>query len=1185
MEVKWTPDQKRAIDLPSGEGNILVSAAAGSGKTAVLVERICEKIRLEKRSIDSFLIVTFTTAAASGMKEKIEQRFAEALETVQTPEEHRFWMRQLSLLATADITTIDAFCLNTVKNNFQSIGVDPGFTIMDGAEYELLRRKVAEELFDKLYDEKDASFLDLVEKYADFRSDERLIRLLFNIYDFISEFAEPLGWLDEKASWYTEDMTKSPWVRLCIDGLVKAAARDALNESERLLNEILYTATGLDENFWEAKNAAEAAREDYGRITDSLELIRGAMLELINIDSIEELCGWNRRYSCGSSLLAENMPARITNSLREIDGFEGFMKRTKNLKADTESALSVMAITRPEEFCAPEKAARLAKTAAEIAELVRKFDGELSKAVHKKSAYTFLDIEHMTYKLFRDNEDIRRNYADKYSEILIDEYQDTNGLQDAIFEKISHGNIFMVGDLKQSIYRFRGGDPYIFKEKSRLYDKGEGGKKVTLARNFRSRGEVIDSINDVFDVIMSERVGDVDYSGGERLVCGAGGGGEGFYRSEMHVIAKRKETGDDEELETAEAEYVAARIKELHGREIFDSKINACRPLKYSDFTILFRARSSARVYGAVFEKHNIPFYAEINDYFKNSEVKAVTALLDTIDNVRRDVPLVTSLRSAIFNFTDSELAYIKIHFGKDGTCFYDALKSCAEGGGHLSGRCKNAVSSIERWREYTKRKSAANLIWSIYEESGFYDAASAAGGETAQINLRLLYERAKQYENSGFKGLFSFTRYLENLRGRRDDMAGARVMRHDVVSLMTVHKSKGLEFPIVFVVGLGKRSLRKSSGDGRAVLHKELGMGLAYPETEHGFYGITPFKMLVSEQNGREDMSENMRLLYVALTRARCKLIATAAYNMLDDEELSFRLKNWKAAAERGKMKESAVMSAQTYGDWIIPAALRSVNWDVTSLFAEPAGEAPEEDEEAAMRVTDSDELYASVCRLLDYKYPYPESTVLPSRTTATEMKEMRREKERYPAAVVSAPAFLSGAEDAAKRGTAYHNFAAYIDLGVLRRELSEKSIAAELKRLTDEGYVDARFADGEMVKKLLELFKSREGRRILNAKKVYREKNFQMLMSADEYTGVKGSGENMILQGVIDCFFTEDGKTAVLMDYKTDKIKNGDVSEAVENYTLQLKLYSEAIERVAGLKVTERYLYLFDINKAVKI
>ena len=1187
MGVAWTPEQKQAIDQPSGMGNILVSAAAGSGKTAVLVERIFEKVSKNKIDIDKFLVVTFTTAAASGMKAKIEERFRDEL-TRAAVDEKEFWSRQLRLVDMAEITTIDAFCVNILRNNFQYIGIDPNFVIMDTLEYKLMRENVINDLFDKLYEEQDEGFLMLVEQYATFRSDDKLVKLIFNIHDFISCFAEPLEWLREKTEMYTEDMENSPWIPLCINGYVHPVAENVILKAKTLLNGITYTVTGLDSDYFNGSNTIAVAQSSYKPIASALEKVCTAMNELLAVTDFEGMCEWNRKYINKSELFKEGLPARITKAYKEIEGFEYYAKETKELAKEIESDLSLLEFTSIEEFANPEQLPVIKRTAAELCRITEMLDNEMTKIKHKRNAYTFSDIEHMTYNLFKSNPDINRSYTDKYYEILIDEYQDTNGLQDAVFESISKQNIFMVGDLKQSIYLFRGGDPYIFKSKSIAYADGKG-TRIDLAKNFRSRSEIIDSVNSVFDAVMSDRAGDVDYSGSERLIAGKTDERKDFYRSEMHILKRYRDSEVEADNEHIEAEYIAKKILELKGKPFFDSKKGVTRGLTYSDFTILLRATSSsASVYSDVFEKYNIPLLVELNDYFENTEIKAMTALISVIDNPRQDVPLITALRSALFNFTDSELAHIKINFGGDKRYFYDKISDCAKADDYLSKRCKKVIDSVNRWRRYIKQKSVASLIWTVYEETGFYDCAAAVGGEAAQANLRLLYERAKRYENSGFKGLFSFTKYIENLKERSNDMTGARALRHDTVGLMTIHKSKGLEFPVVFLGGMGKDILAASARDDRRIaLHKDFGLGLMYPDTENEFYHNTVYKTVVDFQNRREELSEKMRVLYVAMTRAQYKLIALGTYTFKDTEAEVEQMEKWNNAVKNGKMDLTNVTSSRRYGDWVIPAAMHSKDWDLisTEIKNEQEAEAEQTADEKAREI-DEPALRDAVYKILDYKYPYAQSTVIPSRTTATEMKEIRNPRQPF-INNVSKPAFMTDAVEAAKKGTAYHNAVAYIDFEVLKTDLSPETVGKELERLSADGYIDEKYIDGKLIQKLLAFFNGEQGTRLLNAKKVYREKSFQVLMDSCEYdTSIPpDKSEKMILQGVIDCFFEENDGNIVLLDYKTDKIINGDTKPAEANYTLQLELYSKAIREVAGLEVNEKYLYLFDIDKAVRI
>lgn len=1165
MEVKWTPEQQKAINMPSGQGNILVSAAAGSGKTAVLVERIFQKIKNEKVDIDKFLVVTFTNAAADGMKEKIEQRFRK--EIADAPhEEKTFWQKQLRLVDMADINTMDAYCLNILKNNFQNIGIDPNFFILDDAEYRLLREETAENMFERLYDEQNGDFLSLIDKYASFKDDSRLTAILFKIHSFISNFAEPMEWLKEKSEMYMEDMSQSPFVSYLINDYLRPETEKLHAAAVRI------------------KKSISATDERYKPLADSIEIICTALTELNSADSLNDICEWNIKYDEKEKIFKAPLPAKITAKLREIDGFEECLNQIRTLIKKITEALTIVNVKTAEEFTKPEQISVLIETAGQLYRLTKMFDDGLMSVKHKRNAYTFLDIEHMTYELFKSNSDIRRSYTNKYYEILIDEYQDTNGLQDAIFASISHDNIFMVGDLKQSIYRFRGGDPYIFKDKSKKYKDGNG-TRIDLAKNFRSRADVIDSVNSVFDSVMSDAVGDVDYSGDERLKQGVEGEKKDFYRSELHIIKKMGDLEQTENDEIIEAEYVAKQILRLKGQLFADSKKNISRPLQFSDFTILVREkRKSAPAYEAVFEKYNIPLVAEVSDYFENVEIKAMTALISVIDNVRQDIPLITALRSALFNFTDSDLAYIKINCGKDKDCFYESIEECAETDNKLSAKCRRTVGMIKRWRAYTREKSVAKLIRIIYEETGFYDFAAVAGGETAQSNLLMLYERAKSYENSGAKGLFSFVKYIDNLKERSKDIAGAKAIRNDTVTLMTIHKSKGLEFPIVFLSGMGRNSLRaRADRESRVLLHKDWGIGLMYPDAENGFYQDTVYKKLIEYCGRSEEVSEKMRVLYVAMTRAQYKLIATAVCEFKDDDDFKRKTELW-SGTELDNIRSDSVAAANEYVSWIVPAAMKSKDWDV--IFEEPDEEETAEEEiEENIEITDKAALKEAVYKILDYEYPYSASGDVPSRTTATEMKAMNNAHKRY-ASIVSKPMFMTERKSAAKRGTAYHNAAAFINLDKLKNGVSAEVIGDEIERMCRSGYVNENYIDETAAEKLLKLFTNDIGKRMIKAEKIYREKNFQVLMDSSDYkTSIpKNKSEKMILQGVIDCFFIEDGE-AVLIDYKTDKIRNGDTSAVKENYTMQLDLYTKAIQDITGLRVKERYLYLFDIDKEIQV
>lgn len=1163
MSEQWTQEQKKTIDMPCGCGNILVSAAAGSGKTAVLVERLFDKISKNKMDVDSFLVVTFTNAAASEMKSKIENRLLKELENSHNYDDELFWTKQIKLIGTAQISTIDSFCINTMRNNFQYAGIDPNFIIMDNMEYMLLCDNVIDELFDDLYESGEEWFLWIVDRYADFRSDDRFVRLIKYIYNFIGAFAEPFSWLRLQTENYRTDMENSHLVKLCIEAYIKPLANDM--------------AAALDNTIAQLKEKCDDYEQKYAMISESIINMKTAMDKLKNISGLDELFDWNKEYKHCENLLAEAFPKRLSSKQRKDEIINEFVDKVKKLNGEAVRISGLMPYTSTDELRQSLKSDELAKIAESLFKIISEFDKRLMNEKHKRNSYTFSDIERMTYNLFRDNPDIKENYRKKYNEIMIDEYQDTNGLQDAIFSSISNNNIFMVGDLKQSIYRFRGGDPYIFKAKSQAYNAESAGVKIELSKNFRSRGEIIDSVNDIFDNIMSDKIGDVEYKEKERLECGVNDDEDSRYYSEFYVLGIKEAENEETDVEFEEALYTAKLIKNMCGTIFYDFKLGRKRPLQYGDFTVLLReVKNSAQIYSEAFEKLGVPLLAEVNDYFENHEIKVMMSLISVIDNAKQDIPLFTVLRSLIFGFSDTDIARVVINSSDSHGSLYESIEKYAKNRTKLGEKCDRAVKCIKRWREYLKYKSVASLIWTIYEETGFHDKAAAVGGETARENLRLLYRRAKKYENSGFRGLFSFTRYMENLKEKGEDINGAGAIRNDAVSLMTIHKSKGLEFPVVILGGLGKKSLRKQIGiERRVLLHKDYGIGLMYPDMENERYLPTVFNMFIEDKINAEELSEKMRLLYVAMTRPKYKLIATAAYKIETDDGL-------EKMQDKLRSRKVEIKNAQRYADWILPSALCSEFWKVEFENLEKMD--TEEEVVQEVKLSEGGEnLRSMVEYILDYKYPYLDSTVIPSRTTPTQLKALNMPKT-YDYSSIRRPNFALKGKDPARRGTAYHNLAAYIDLGAVTQNLSYDTVNVELDRLVAEGRIEKEYADEDMVISMLKYLQSRLGKRMLNAKKIYREKSFQLMVDSSLYkpTSLK---EDMILQGIIDCFFVEDDSEAVLVDYKTDKIVDGNTQNVRESYTQQLELYAMAIEKALGIKVKEKYLYLFDIGEALKI
>ncbi|MCC8169997.1 MAG: helicase-exonuclease AddAB subunit AddA, partial [Oscillospiraceae bacterium] len=1190
----WTSAQESAINAPIGQGNILVSAAAGSGKTAVLVEIIITKVLRGETNVDNLLVVTFTDAAAAEMKEKIISRMQSALDEMQNAGQKTRIQNQLRLCGGADITTIDAFCLRAVKNNFHLLGVDPNFFIADPAESELMMDEVIESLFNRLYVENDERFLRLVDMYSSNRNDKSLKGLIFEIYRSILSFAEPLEWLDEKAEMYVEDMAHSEWAqKYVIEQGCNRLGTEYKRRFKKLAERMAYIAEG-EQGTGSAAEDDEQMKEYWGTLWSGVWLCINVASELETVSSWEEAYDYYEKYFKKRNGIDSLIPSRMPKiKLADDDVWKAMCTKRNELKKSFKKDCGEYVTQSAEDFNAEIHSTELSRTVRDIVWLVKEFDGEYMRKKESRNIKEFHDIEHLAYRLFRESENVRGEYRDKYDEILIDEYQDTNGLQDAIFEKISKGgkNIFMVGDLKQSIYRFRGGDPTIFKKKSKSYVSGSSsGQCIVLSQNFRSRQEVLKSVNDLFGSIMSDAVGDVVYEGDELITredereCYPPGIEDNT--SEMHLISYSPEDAGRADLpdtdgslsDRIEAAYIADKIRELlDGKyRIYDKDLGRYREARCKDITILAKSvRYSSETYINALSSRGIPAFVELEDYFERREIRLMLTLISLINNHLQDIELVSVMRSPIGGFSDNELARIRLHNERT-EYFYNAVCSYAKDGDDevLRAKCEGFVSDLTRWRGYVKQKSVANLIWTIYSETGFYDFMGAIeGGEEAQANLKLLYERAKKYEQSGFKGLFNFLRYIEKLKNRTEDLSGAKMIgeNHDVVRIMTIHKSKGLEFPIVFLAGMGKRLRGKPNSESRVLLHKDLGFGMQYADAENSYYKDTLMKTIVNKANRSEELSEVMRLLYVALTRSKEKLIVTAVKKYLSEDKLTEDLDRWRNMPDlNGVIGTEDVSSASTYIDWLCPAAIGAENWEfILKDISESVRTFDICEEEEEENIVPSDELEEAVGRILDFSYKYPKSGAVPAKTSVSALKQMRdfdddaenieaRPNEYDFSMMAKKPKFMCEEVPGNEIGTAHHQLMAYINMdGLKNAENRIEFIQSEIERIISEGQIDPDAVTEKMAEHCAAFFESELAERMMNAKKIYREPPFQIEIPARLYDNTLDSrydDEKMILQGIIDCLFEEDDGI-VLIDYKTDRVNS--VEEIIEKYRLQLDLY----------------------------
>lgn len=1238
---KWTEAQAKAIYEPSGEGNILVSAAAGSGKTAVLVERIGEMVtRCENPiSIDNLLVVTFTEAAAAEMKERIINRIGEARREASErgdSDRARRLMEQIHLTSSADINTIDAFCLGVVKNNFHILGIDPNFSIMDKSESDMLTDDTLTELFDSLYSSGDAAererFARLVRVYSSNRDDEGLKNIIRKIYVFTQSFAEPDKWLREKADMYGDDMTESRWAKEIMltekkNHIVKRNRTVWRSMMQRMIKRV---ETKYGQTFdLDNPSRIKEAEEYWGKLWLNVCKCAEAANALEKAESWNELYGFYKTYIEKKSYLGtaiNKLPAKIEAPEAAWRMYYGRYDDMRNFFREECMKLPVM---EKDEFNKYVHSTEIKRDIDDIVWLTELFARRFEEKKTKRNAKTFSDIERLAYRLFLENENIRGEYAAKYEEVLIDEYQDTNGLQDAIFTLISRDNknMFYVGDLKQSIYRFRGGDPTIFKKKSRrTARKNLDGTRVILSQNFRSRMQVIESINAVFKNVMSDDVGDVDYdknealsrdeerepyADGENLMSAANA--EHGYESELYrVCVTDGGDGDAMSAVKAEAMFIADKIREIvDGRYKVYDKDGKYRDIEYRDIVILMRSvKSDGDIMRDALGSRGINAFVQKEEYFERREINLMLSLVSVINNHRQDIPLIAVMRSPIGGFTETELAMIKVH-SQSGDFYgavraYSAGENASEGEMRLERKCCRFISDLDRWRGYVKRKSIASLIWTLYEETHIYDFMGALeGGEEAQANLKLLYERAKRYEMSGFRGIFNFIRYIERMEQRREDISGAKLINenHNVVRIMTIHKSKGLEFPVVFLARTTKKFAFTHSGEeNRITLHKDLGIGLDYYNYEDMYHKKLIFSEYIKDANKREYLSEEMRLLYVAMTRAKEKLIVTAAHRYKDSDEVAESRAMLRAKYSDGSVPARDAENARSYADWIIPAVTADGNcWKSTDVeidaeyFAVTCETAEEE-----FTVKGPEEIRAKVYEILDYNYMYPKSGAIPAKTSVTAIKNMEDAeniRDEEPVYMASKPAFMRGENLGARIGTAHHQVMAYINLDKMREIDADDYadfVAEEAARIAAEGQIEREIAeDSETMAQICEnicgFFRSDMGSAVLKSEKVWREKPFEIEIPATDYDAslsAEYAAESVVVQGIIDLFFEDEDGDLVLVDYKTDRCKTAEEQQAVaKRYAGQLGFYERAMEKILKRKIKNKYLYLFSAQSVVKL
>lgn len=1208
MAVTWTREQQMVIDLR--ERNLLVSAAAGSGKTAVLVERIITRLTKDPSPIDvdQLLVVTYTEAAAAEMKERIGAALEKAL--LEQPGNAHL-KKQAALLHTAKIMTIHSFCLSVIREYFHTIDLDPGFRIVEEGELKLLKQDVLEQLLEAKYEEAEEDFLQFVESFATGRDDVKLEELILMLYEYAGSDPDPEKWLEACAKVYQEGLSS-----------------DALF-MKKLMIYLKNCLTDLEQNLEYAKEICceSDGPEAYLQTIEKDELL---LEEILNAENYEEL---HRAFTH-----LDKWPRLASNKDKSVD--EEKIALVKQLRDDWKATISELkknyfaqSIPEMEEdmrICLP--------VMNMLIRLVKEFGRLLAEKKEERNVIDFHDMEQFALKILTRKEngqfvpsEAAKDYQNQFEEIMIDEYQDSNLLQETILSSVSRmslgvNNLFMVGDVKQSIYRFRLSRPELFMEKFDRYVPvgeeeealGETCQRIDLHKNFRSRAEVLNATNAIFRQIMTKKLGQIVYDKDAALYVGAEYPPQEGNQAEILVIdTEREEEKESASLKTEEARdleirAIAGRIHSLmEEQKVLDKKTGTLRPLKYGDIVILARSlRGYADSIPKIMGEEGIPVYAQSREgYFETLEIGWILDYLRVLDNYRQDVPLAAVLKSPFGKCTNEELAQIKsawpeVPFSEAvlrtaGIWWQEVCKPDAEISEVAREKIQGIFQKLEDYRRQISYLSIHELLWKIMKETGYRDYVSAMpGGEQRAANLDMLLMKAKAFESTSYKGLFHFVRYMEQLKKYEMDLGEAGIFdeQMEAVRLMSIHKSKGLEFPVVIVAGMGKK-FNTQDLRGSVVMHPDLGLGIDAIDLEHRTRSQTLLKSAIKCENKLENLGEELRVLYVALTRAKEKLILAGTYAKAEK-----KLEVWNNAPQKDTLSFSELSSASCYFDWVLPAAVHEMRAPLDLRLMKVEDIVEEEilreeadllDKRLFLKTVEEEQGDAEFAERLkeQFSYRYPErSEQVKLKYSVSELKkraaflEEREElgeelvKEEVPTPYV--PAFIEETSTplGAARGSVYHKVMELLDF---TQEYDEIRLKEQMDAWVREGYLTEEMRGSVKQTDILCFLKSSLGQRMMAAAvngRLYKEQPFVLGVDAEEIYPDSEMQNTVLIQGIIDVFFEEDGEY-VILDYKTDKVRQ--IEELVVKYQEQLHLYGKAVEQISQKKVKERIIYSFTLKE----
>ena len=1214
-EVKWTNEQLQAIQEKNS--NILVAAAAGSGKTAVLVERIIHKIIDEQMDIDKILVVTFTNAAASEMRERILEAIYKKLE--ENPENVHL-QRQIILLNKASICTIHSFCLDVIHNHFYEIDLPSNFKIADTAEIDLLKQEVLDDLFEQKYTENDKNFIELLENYTNYRGDEALQELVLKIYKFIQSSPFPIKWLQEKLELLKiedKDISQTIWGKLIIQT--------------------------VDDDIQESIMQLEVTKSKMALYPEMTKFYQTISEDIINLQDLQKYNSWDELYIKLLNFNFSKWPVdkKVINDLKE-DSKEIRDKVKKHIKEKTAKLLS----------CSQEQAVKDLKIITPILEklsnLITEFTKNFAEKKKEKNCIDFNDIEHFALKILLDENnnptEVAKKYKEKFEEIAIDEYQDSNLVQEAILTSISKGNnIFMVGDVKQSIYKFRQARPELFLQKYDEYKNKEektqeDNLKIQLFRNFRSRQNILNITNLVFETIMSKELGDINYNENEYLNYGANYPEPEEIKNyagiaELDIIDLKEDESitafegeeDEEEQERVEddvleAKFVANKIQELLNSNymVFDKK-QGYRKIRPKDIVILLRATSNlSPIYEKELSDLELPVFSDTSGtYLDTVEIQTILSVLKIIDNPLQDIPLVVVLRSSICNFTDNDLITIRL---TDRNCnFYEALiKTRLICDGDLKNKIESFLEKLEKWKSISQYMPLDEFIWQIYLDTGYYQYVGLLpNGAMRQANLKTLFEKAKQYEKASFKGLFNFIQFIDKLKKQNGDLASAKLIgeNEDVIRIMSIHKSKGLEFPVVFLCNSHKKFNMQDLND-NILLHQDIGFGPTIMDTTRKIKYSSIAKDAIKLKMKQETLSEEQRILYVALTRAKEKLYITGRSKdftkYVQDKNKVLEMYE----SENIKLDAKLMKKANSYLDWLMYVYLFNQGRTITLK-----GESYKLSDIITLNVSNKKDLLKALAKeevveqidlkekieqilknksdeenkkseqalkeLLEWKYDYIVDTTLPTKSSVTKIKQEKIKLEEMLKGIESeeveykksyTPKFMQ--EDKkisnAEKGTLVHLCIQRLDE---RKDYELKDIQNMILNLVEKEIITKNEADAIDVNLIYQYTKSQLFEELRQAKEVHKEQPFYINIPAkDVVSEAENSKKNILVQGIIDLYYIDKNDNLVLIDFKTDYISNepNAKEKILDKYKVQLEIYKTALEQALNRKTSKTALCL---------